>query len=245
MKQFEAIGYVLNRKNLKDSDRILTVFTHQSGKISLVAKGIKKPKAKLQSQVEPLVEIKFRYLGNGKLPVLVGAQAIEANAYFDSAIEQRLIALLATETLSLITIEGQPNEDLYRLYKSSLESMLNSKKLLLELIYLLINMMKLSGIEPHVDGTSKNAKLYFDYDEGRVANKIGNHKYSPISHDVAKLWMICTKYHKQTVLRLRLDAKTLNNATSLLVEYLQYHYGKKIKSYKVLINSTNLLQASA
>lgn len=245
MKQFEATGYVLNRRSLKDSDRILTVFTQESGKISLIAKGIKKPKAKLQSQIEPLVEIKFRFLGAGKLPVLVGAQALGPNTYFNSSMELRLIALLATEILGLITIEGQSNEELYKLYKLSLESMLSSKKLLLELVYLLINMMKLSGIEPHVEGTPKNAKLYFDYDEGTVATKIGDHKYSLISPDVAKLWMICTKYHKQTVLRLRLDPKTLDEATNLLIEYLQYHYGKKIKSYKVVINSTNLLQASA
>ena len=59
MKQNEYIGYVISRNNINDSDRIITIFTHELGKKSFIAKGIRKPKAKLQSQLEPLVESKF------------------------------------------------------------------------------------------------------------------------------------------------------------------------------------------
>ena len=105
--------------------------------------------------------------------------------------------------------------------------------------------MKLSGIEPSIDNLNGSTGAYFDYDEGTVSSKIGGNKSSHISIESAKLWMVCLKYHKKTVDNLAVDTSVLNESFMVLVEYFQYHYAKRLKSIKVLINSTNILQPSA
>lgn len=245
MKEYKATGYILSRRNLKDSDRIITIFTLEYGKISLIAKGIKKPKAKLQSQLEPLAEVRFRYLGSGAIPILVGAQALSANQYFSVDMDRRISALFISEIMDLISIEGQPNKELYSLYKTCLLDLLETKKVLLSVVYSMINIMKLSGIEPSIDNLKDNSSAYFDYDDGTVSSQIGGNKASRVSIESAKLWMICLKYHKRTVDNLAVDQLVLNESFMVLSEYFQYHYAKRLKSIKVLINSTNLLQPSA
>jgi DNA repair protein RecO (recombination protein O) len=245
MKQFEAVGFIINRKSLKDSDRILTVFTKEYGKISLVAKGIKKPRAKLQPHLEPLVEINFRYIGSGKLPVLVGAQAIKKNNFYGAELNMGISALFITEVLGLITIEGQPNLALYGLYRTFLVELTHSSKIGLDLVYMLLNMMKVSGIEPHILDVASKDRLYFDFEDGTITSRaISSHSFQ-LSPQMAKLWKACLSYHKETILRIRLDQVAIKQSVALLTDYLQHHYAKKIKSYKVLVNSTNFLQASA
>lgn len=245
MKQSEAVGYIINRRSLRDADKILTVFTKQYGKISLVAKGIKKPRAKLQPHLEPLVEIEFRYLGAGKLPVLVGARALGKNNFYGSELEIGLSALFVTEVLGLITIEAQPNPSLYNLYNSFLTELNSTKKIGINLVYVLLNMMKVNGIEPHIGDMPIKTRLYFNFDDGTVSDKPGNENNYAITSRMAKLWKVCLSYHKDTAIRIKLEQEVINRSVALLTDYLQYHYAKKIKSYKVLVNSTNLLQASA
>ena len=245
MKENKATGYILVRRNIKDSDKIITVFTREFGKISVIAKGIKKPKAKLQSQLEPLVEVRFRYLGSGSIHVLVGAQAVTASNYFNADMNTRVSALFITEIMDLISVEGQANKELYSLYKTFLNDLLKTKKVLIGVIYCMLNIMKLSGVEPNIDSLKGHSGAYFDYDEGTVTPRVGGNKYSHISSDSAKLWMVCLKYHKKTVDNLAVSQPVLSESFLVLVDYFQYHYAKKIKSAKVLINTTNLLQASA
>lgn len=245
MKEHNTTGFILSRRNLKDSDKIITVFTLEFGKVSLIAKGVKKPKAKLQSQLEPLAEVRFRYLGSGSIPILVGAQALSANQYFSVDMDRRISALFISEIMDLISLEGQPNKELYLLYKTCLQNLLETKKVLLSVIYSMINIMKLSGIEPRIDKLKANPDAFFDFDEGTVSSQIGGNKSSRISAESAKLWMVCLKYHKKTVDNLAVDQSVLNESFMVLADYLQYHYAKKLKSIKVLINSTNLLQPSA
>lgn len=45
-------GIVLNRINFGEADRILTVITPDQGKLSLIAKGVRKEKSKLAGGIE-------------------------------------------------------------------------------------------------------------------------------------------------------------------------------------------------
>ncbi len=244
MKQSDCTGYVIARKNLKDNDKIITVFSLEYGKLSFVAKGVKKPRAKLQGHLEPLVESKFSYLGSGKLPILVGATGQAKNVFFTSSIEQRLLALLLTEVLGLMTIEGQPNSTLYHYYQSALNDLKTAKTASIMASYALLGFMKSSGIEPIIKGELNQPSYYWDMPEGRISAIRGAIASPQVSSGVVKLWSICMRYDKPTVLRLKASGKILAESMSLLLAYLQYHYDRQIKSIKVIGESTDILHGA-
>lgn len=236
MNQRELIGYVIGRKRLRDSDLILTIYCTEVGKISVVAKGIKKPRAKLQSHIEPLVKTKFRVLDSGRLPVLVGARGLEENLYYSSNPEQNMAALLLTEVMDKITVDEMPNTGLFTAYSQALQLMHSDEKFWLHLSYSLLQILKASGIEPHIAASSQN-KYFINLSEGTVQSRAEGHESLLVPADVVKLWKVCLKYDASTINRIKADDKVTRSSLDILISYIQYHTHKKLKSAKVLFQS--------
>ena len=73
-KDLKAHAYVLKRTNYGEADRILNLIT-PVGKISALAKGVRKPKSKLAGGIEmfSLVNVNLHF-GKGEMAVLTGAK---------------------------------------------------------------------------------------------------------------------------------------------------------------------------
>src|SRR5690348_14419421 len=52
MRQYKTEAIILRRTNYGEADRILNVLTPDHGKISLIAKGVRRPKSKLAGGLE-------------------------------------------------------------------------------------------------------------------------------------------------------------------------------------------------
>ncbi len=243
MKQLEITGFIVGRKSLKDTDKIITVFSKEQGKISFIAKGIKRPTAKLQSHMEPLVETKFRVLASTKLPIVVAARAIGKNRYSSKTIEINISGLLLTEVVEMVTVEQMPNAVLYRTYRQSLADIASSSKTSLMLGYALLGIMQASGIAPNIQLREGVSRYYFNFSEGSLDSSRVGHDSTIMNTQVAKLWKVCLEHHKSTVRRLDVNDQILSESLNLLLDFLQYSLGRKIKAVKVLSTSTNLLQA--
>ncbi len=50
--EYRYTAIILKKKEIGETDRLYTVYTKEAGKLSLVAKGVRKPEAKLASQLE-------------------------------------------------------------------------------------------------------------------------------------------------------------------------------------------------
>lgn len=243
MRDKGLTGFVIGRRNLRDSDLIITAFTKELGKISFVAKGIKKPNAKLRSHTEPLNEVKFRVTTSSKLPILVGAQATRANRFFNTSSDKQLGALFITEVLGLVTTEEQPSQAIYGLYSNFIEDFPKTHKDLLMINYFLISLLRACGLEPQLEVSGPNVKYYFDYDEGLVSLQRPKHRGGMLSPDVVKLWRSMLTYTEPIIMRISTKQTVLIKSLETLSEYIEYHFSKKIKSLPVLRESTNLLQA--
>ena len=240
MKEAEYTGFLVSRTNINDSDRIINIFTIEEGRQAFIAKGVRKPKAKLQSQLEPLVETKYRVLGMGKLPTLVGAKGVGKNNFFEVSIESSLSAMLLTELLGLFAVEGMKNETAYNSYKEALDMFSKDKKIALILNYYILRLLSAFGIEPHI--TLGLDKYWLNIDEGTVDGASGDSSVS-IAKNVARLWNACLTHNPNILDRLKVEELTSRESLNLLINYISQHTDRKIKSAKVLSDSTNLLQA--
>jgi len=67
--EYKYTGIILNKKDIGETDRIYNVYTLEQGKISAIARGVRKPKAKLAGHLEnfclvDLTVMKNRGMGN-------------------------------------------------------------------------------------------------------------------------------------------------------------------------------------
>lgn len=144
-------GIVLRQSEYRDSDMILSVFSKEKGKISFLARGIKKAKSKNASSCSLGCCSVFYYNDNGKEQMQTLKIAERKNMFFH--IHEDLLTQTCMQMMcECIDKMGQEkNEDIYTLLYKSL-SFLNEKKDCLVVLGLFLSYcLRFSGISPNVD----------------------------------------------------------------------------------------------
>lgn len=113
MRSFKTEGVVLKRRDFGEADRILTVFTLQKGKISVVAKGVRRITSRRAGNVELLNRVSM-YLYQGKgMPILTEAEGIENFSSLKENLKLSTVAFHIIELVDKLTAENQENRILY------------------------------------------------------------------------------------------------------------------------------------
>lgn len=79
MRTYKIEGIILKRLNLGEADRILTVLSRESGKISIRAPGVRRIPSRRSSHVELLNHSQFTLYSSSKtfMPIVTEAQTLE------------------------------------------------------------------------------------------------------------------------------------------------------------------------
>jgi DNA repair protein RecO (recombination protein O) len=113
-----ALGYVLHHRPFRDTGRILEVLTREHGRLSLFARGVRGPKAKLAPVLQPFQAIYLSWSGRGEAAQLTGAE------YAGAAIPPPPSCLMAcfylNELLLKLTARHDPHPDLFDAYQVAL-----------------------------------------------------------------------------------------------------------------------------
>lgn len=88
-KSYKAEGIVLRHKNYKEADRILTIFTRQFGRITAVAKGVRKPHSRKGGHLDLMTHTQIQVATTKTFDIITQTEMISA---FDS-LKQDLILL--------------------------------------------------------------------------------------------------------------------------------------------------------
>lgn len=113
MQGIKVEGIILKRRNLGEADRILTVFTHQKGKISVLAKGVRRITSRRSGNVELLNRV-LMFLHQGKnLFILTEATSLDTFQKLKENLTLSTMAFHIIELVDKLTAENQENMILY------------------------------------------------------------------------------------------------------------------------------------
>lgn len=114
MRGYKTEGVILKRKNFGEADRILTVFTKDKGKISVVAKGVRRITSRRAGNVELLNRV-VMYLYQAKgMPVLTEAESLENFHKLKEDLTLSTVAFHIIELVDKLTAENQEDKILYQ-----------------------------------------------------------------------------------------------------------------------------------
>lgn len=119
----EAI--VLHSRKFSDSSSIVTLYTKEYGRISVVAKGSRKLKSKFGSSLLPLciVEATYYYKPGRELHTLSGCEAIHLVGKIHSEYEFLASGLAIAESILSTQMVEEQNSELYVLLRTALEQL--------------------------------------------------------------------------------------------------------------------------
>jgi DNA repair protein RecO (recombination protein O) len=114
-------GYILHHRPYRDTSRILEVVARDHGRVSLFARGVRGPKAKLASILQPFQLLLLSWTGRGEAAQLTGAEsALAAPPLPSSAL---MAAFYLNELLMKLTTRHDPLPGLFDTYHQTLESL--------------------------------------------------------------------------------------------------------------------------
>jgi DNA repair protein RecO (recombination protein O) len=70
-------AYILQQRDYRESSLIVEAFTRDFGRLSLLAKGVRKAKSKSQGLLQPFIPLRLSYLGKAELKTLTDVELAE------------------------------------------------------------------------------------------------------------------------------------------------------------------------
>ena len=165
-------AFILHGRDFRDTSRLLDVFTKDYGRVTLVAKGARSPRSKLQGILQPFTPLLISWAGKGDVQTLTGAESVKNSINLLG--KQVMSAYYINELLQRLTTFHDPHPELFELYSKTLERFLDEedelvlrrfeKHLLAEIGY---------GLNFEVDSGNGSAlaineKYYYDVEKGPV-----------------------------------------------------------------------------
>jgi DNA repair protein RecO (recombination protein O) len=110
----EAI--VLRSLRYGEADRILHVYTPQRGRVSAIAKGVRRARSRFGGRLEPFFRLQLDlHEGRGELLTVTGAQTVEAYARLRSDARALDAAARACDAVGRLFETGEPHPNVFNL----------------------------------------------------------------------------------------------------------------------------------
>lgn len=168
-KDVKTMGYVLRRTNYAEADRILNLITPQ-GKISAIAKGVRKEKSKLAGGIEMFTLSNYNiHLGRGEFGVIT---SVKMQKYYGNIIKNFTKMELAAMMLKKIsrTAENSDSSEYFEIIDQSLASLDMGDDDELTESWFLMRLGKAAGEEINLyrdaDGEKLNPELRYFWNIG-------------------------------------------------------------------------------
>lgn len=128
MYSYTDEGIVIKRSNIGEADKFITLFSKNHGKITAIAKGLRKPTSKRAGLLELFNLIKFHAVqGRGGLDTLTEVQLINSFSSWRKYLGRVTLAYQLAEAIDKITPDRDPHPEIFEILSLSLSQISNLK----------------------------------------------------------------------------------------------------------------------
>lgn len=118
-------AYVLHRRSYRESSFLVELFTHQHGRLTVVAKGVRKARSSHQGLLQPFIPLLVSWTGKGELMTLT---QVEMNAQASCGVyclkgECLFAGFYLNELLMCLLQKWDPHSFLYSVYEKALAAL--------------------------------------------------------------------------------------------------------------------------
>lgn len=222
MSQSLEPGFVLKHQNYQESSLLIDVFMPTSGRISLIAKGVRQQKSQYLGLLRPFLPLNIAYLGKGGLKILSHVET-QGREFILPGINT-YCGFYLNELIHHFIPIGEPCQDIFLYYLNCLQQ-LKSRQDNIEsaLRTFEIQLMQAIGYDlplefDYVTGAviSANLKYTFDLEQGAKVDSEG---------DIRGSTLIAMEQSNYT------EQYQLDEAKWLMRQVIDYHLqGKKLQS---------------
>lgn len=245
MGLYKTKGIVLKSIKLGEADKIVTIFSGSRGKISAVAKGIRRTKSKFGSRLEPFTYAQLLLYEGRNLDIVTQAEITSSFKEIREDLDRFAFGSAMLDVVNKVSMEREKDEQLFELLLSTLEVLSQSfshHRLLL--LAFDLKLMSVSGYLPELDSCvvcekQPQGEVNFSFKLGGILCPVcssADASACPISlGDLKALRKLLKKPLSESVkLKVPNPEKTEKFLLGLVQNYLDYHLETKLKSREYL-----------
>lgn len=249
MNGFSTQGFLLRRIVYGESDLIITFFSVDQGKVTVIAKSAKKSRKRFGGILEPFSLLKI-VCGTGRrsgMPVLQEAALVHPFARIRTDVSKTGFASYWAEIINEWSAESEAQPDIYRLFYHVLDQLDQTTdsgaglSILFQLRFLTHaglkpNLERCTGCKAAIDAIPQ-ARVGYDLSRGGLicgrCGRPGEGRHS-LSKGAVKLMLWIQRMALDTASRTQFSPVAQQESQMFLETFLPYHLGKVPKSLKVL-----------
>lgn len=232
----ETKGLVIRQTKYSESDKILTIFTKEKGKIQAIAKGARRPKSQLMGSTEVFCYSEFLLYSGKSLYNVNQGQIIEPFYALREDIYKLSYATFILELIDSSVPDEEPNDMLFELLIKTLKTLSEMKedynKLLLAFQ---IKYISFIGFRPQLNlcvscGYDFQNNIKFDIIEGgTVCEKCfsNNSQQLNISKNIIDLMRKLLYIKLEEIDKLTIPKSAEKKIEEVLIKYITSHIEKK------------------
>ncbi len=241
---YRTEAVVLRRHDLGETDRILTLYTRDYGKIKVVAKGVRKPGNRKAGHVELFMRSDVLIARGRSLDVLTQAQMLDAFLPLRQDLVGTTYATHFIELIDAFTEEGDENKPLYDLLIAGLAWLSQAEDYRLFARYYELRLLDLVGYRPQLFQCAACSRVVEPQDQfydpvagGVICPACGQDhpRARSISLKTLKLLRYLQKQPFEAVAQLKVGFPTQAECERLLHATLVYHLERRLKAVDFLI----------
>lgn len=147
-------GIVIRTIPYGESNKIVTLFTEEAGKVTVMARAAKKPRSKLAAVTQPFTHGLYLIRKGRGMGTLSQGDAIDSMRYIREDLEATAYASYIVELIDRLTDENAQIAGVYNLLKEALHAI--NEEYDAEAITLFVEwkMLKVGGVHPYLHGCS-------------------------------------------------------------------------------------------
>ncbi|EPJ47211.1 MAG: hypothetical protein OFPI_32030 [Osedax symbiont Rs2] len=222
---------ILRCIDYQESSKIITALSETHGKISLIAKGAKKPKNKLAGVIEVgnILEVTYYYKPSRNIQTLAEASIVYQSLNFRKDFDKASILYSSLELISQLIHENEENEDMFSFVQNFIQWLGDAEETHPSIFaYIQLRLAQLIGVGLIDQSSLGNETVFLNISSGTLA----------MSPDTELSYKLTEK--QALFLKMSLNAKNAevftiglaNSELKQLIHHLDVYFKYHIDSYK-------------
>ncbi len=242
-RSYRAQAIVLGHIEFGEADRILRLFTLEKGKITVIAKGVRKIRSRKAGHLEPFTRVNL-FLAKGRnLDIVTQAETLDSYIGLREDLEKVAFAAFVVEVLDRFTYEEGQNVSMFRLLANTLSRLEKGEHPETVIHFYKIRLLDLLGFRPQLFECVDCAETIIEQDQffsplvgGALCPQCGRKHTEawPVSADVLRYFRHLQRSKWPQVEALVIPEEIERGLADLLEHYLTYLLERELNTPRFL-----------
>ena len=240
---YRVSAIVLKRRDQGEADRLLTILARERGKVTLLAKGVRRQASRKAGHIEPFTYVELLIAKGKSLDLVTQAETIEAHRHLREELWRSAWAYYVVELVDAFVQDEDPHPLLFDLLLETLGRLDRGDDPALSVRYYELHLLALAGYQPQLFRCVQcNALLQPEVNflslgrGGCLCPRHGAHHPETIALPlpVLKVLRFLQTRAWEEVAALQLSPETAAQVENVLARYVVYHLEHSVRSAKFL-----------